>query len=64
MSRVQVDPDLCVGSGACEALAPDVFEVDEDGVLVVHRAEPADEDLPGVRDAVRACPTRALSLEE
>ncbi len=64
MSRVQVDPDLCVGSGACEALAPDVFEVDDDGVLVVHRPEPGGDELPDVEDAVRACPTRALSLGE
>ena len=62
MSRVQVDRDLCVGSGACEALAPDVFEVDDDGVLVVHREEPADEELSDVRDAVQACPIRALTL--
>jgi len=64
MSRVQVDADLCVGSGACEALAPDVFEVDDDGVLVVHRPEPGQDELRDVADAVRSCPTRALSLAE
>ena len=60
--RVVVDRDRCVGSGACEALAPDVFEVDDDGVLAVLRAEPEDDDVPAVRDAVQACPTRALGL--
>jgi ferredoxin len=64
MSRVAVDRERCVGSGACEALAPDVFEVDDDGVLVVHRSEPAADELGDVEDAVRACPTRALSLAE
>jgi len=64
MSRIEVDRERCVGSGACEALAPDVFEVDDDGVLVVHRSEPADGELGDVRDAVQACPTRALSLAE
>jgi ferredoxin len=64
MSRVQVDRERCVGSGTCEALAPEVFEVDDDGVLVVHRPEPAADELPDVRDAVSACPTRALSLAE
>ena len=62
MTRIEVDRDRCVGSGACEALAADVFEVDDDGVLVVLRDQPADEDLPDVRDAVQACPTRALAL--
>jgi ferredoxin len=64
MSRIEVDRDRCVGSGACEALAPEVFEVDDDGALVVHRPEPGEEELPDVRDAVAACPTRALSLAE
>jgi ferredoxin len=62
MTRVEVDRDRCVGSGTCEALAPDVFEVDDDGVLVVRRPEPGEDELPNVRDAVSACPTRALSL--
>ena len=64
MSRIAVDRERCVGSGACEALAPDVFEVDDDGVLVVHRAEPSGEELGDVEEAVQACPTRALSLAE
>jgi ferredoxin len=64
MSQVQVDRDRCVGSGVCESLAPDVFEVDDDGLLIVHREEPAADDLDGVRDAVQACPARALALAE
>jgi ferredoxin len=62
VSRVVVDRDRCVGSGSCEALAPSVFEVDDDGVLALLRPEPADDELPEVRDAVQACPTRALTL--
>ena len=64
MTRVAVDRERCVGSGTCEALAPEVFEVDDDGVLVVHRSQPADGELGDVEDAVQACPTRALSLAE
>jgi ferredoxin len=63
VSRVEVDRDRCVGSGACEALAPAVFEVDDDGVLAVLR-EPAEDELPDVREAVQACPTRALTLAD
>ena len=61
--RVAVDRELCVGSGACEALAPDVFEVDDDGVLVVRQETPDEDEQSDVRDAVTACPTRALSLD-
>ena len=64
MTRVELDRDRCVGSGTCEALAPAVFEVDDDGVLAVLRPEPGEDDLPDVRDAVTACPTRALALDD
>jgi ferredoxin len=64
VSPVVVDRDRCVGSGSCEALAPAVFEVDDDGVLTLLRPEPADEDLSEVRDAVQACPTQALTLAD
>jgi ferredoxin len=64
VTRVEVDRDRCVGSGTCEALAPAVFEVDDDGVLAVLSPEPAEDDLSDVRDAVLACPTRALALAD
>jgi ferredoxin len=64
MTRVEVDRDRCVGSGTCEALAPAVFEVDDDGVLAVLRPEPGEDYLTDIRDAVTACPTRALALAD
>jgi ferredoxin len=64
VTRVDVDRDRCVGSGTCEMLAPAVFQVDDDGVLAVLAPEPPDGELPAVRDAVQACPTRALGLAD
>jgi ferredoxin len=62
--RVEVDRERCASTGGCEALAPDVFEIGDDGALVVLRPEPGQADLADVRSAVAACPTRALSLTE
>lgn len=64
MSGVQVDRERCVGSGVCESLAPEVFEIDDDGVLQVLREDPAADQLDEVRDAVQSCPARALTLAE
>ena len=58
MTRVVVDRDVCMGAGVCEAQAPEVFQLDDDGVLQVGELV----DLPAVRTAVRACPTGALRL--
>lgn len=60
--RVEADRGLCVGSGTCEFLAPDVFEVGEDGVVQVLRPQPGRADEDAVRDAVAQCPTGALRL--
>ena len=64
MTSIAVNRDLCASTGGCEALASDVFEIGDDGVLAVLRPEPDERDLPAVRAAVALCPTRALSLAE
>ena len=61
MSGIVVDRERCVGSGTCELLAPDVFEVGDDGVVAVLRPE-VDDDI--AHDAVQQCPTQALSLTD
>jgi ferredoxin len=58
MTRVVVDREVCMGAGVCEMEAPEVFELDADGVPQVH--EPIDP--AAVETAVRACPTGALQL--
>ena len=62
--RVEADRDVCVGSGTCELLAPDVFVVGEDGAVQVLRPQPGQADEDAVRDAVAQCPTRALGLAD
>jgi ferredoxin len=57
--RIEADRERCVGSGTCEMLAPDVFEVGDDGVVTVLRPDDAGES---VQDAVQQCPTQALRL--
>lgn len=62
--RVQVDFDLCESNGLCEALAPEVFELDDDDFLQLKLEEVGEEELGAVRRAVAACPRAAISLVE
>lgn len=64
MSRIQVDFDACEANAMCEALAPDVFEVDDDDFLQVHTYEVTDENRERVEQAVASCPKSALSIVE
>lgn len=62
--RIHVDWDRCTGNGLCESEAEKYFEVQEDGTLHVLQRDVDEGDEQEVRNAVSACPTEALSLEE
>ncbi|MGH3666551.1 MAG: ferredoxin [Egibacteraceae bacterium] len=61
MPDVSIDLDRCVGSGECEPIAPEVFEVGDDGAAhVLPGAEDADLEL--LAEAARECPTGAIRI--
>lgn len=62
--KIKVDFDLCESNAMCEALAPDVFELDDDDFLQLHTDQVTDENEQRVRQAVAACPRAAISLVE
>lgn len=61
--KILVDYDKCTGLGICESLAPDHFEVNDDGDLVLLEETVADDDLQAVEEACAGCPTEALRIE-
>lgn len=62
MKCVTVDFDKCTGLGICESLAPGFFEVNDDGELLLLKAEISDAELQEVEEAVNGCPTEALKI--
>ncbi len=62
--RVVVDYDKCTGLGLCESIAPDFFEVQDDGSLELLQAEGDESRRSELEEAVRSCPTEALRLED
>ena len=59
--QVQVDRKLCENHGQCVIAAPDVFSMDDDGVLVFDSSH-ADEYASDVEDAADVCPAQAILL--
>lgn len=62
--KIKVDFDLCESNAMCEALAPDVFELDDDDFLQLNTDEVTPENEQRVRQAVAACPRAAISIVE
>ncbi|WP_059020750.1 ferredoxin [Mycobacterium sp. M26] len=59
--KIRVDTTKCSGIGLCEMIAPDVFEIGEDGQSHVLAAAGADPSP--VAEAASTCPTGAITVE-
>lgn len=62
--RIAADRDVCIGSGLCVSAVPDVFDQDDDGIVMPLTTEIGDRDADAVRQAVAQCPSGALRLVE
>jgi ferredoxin len=62
--KIVVDPDKCIASGACVLAAPDVFEQDDDGIVVIRQESPGPEFREQALAAIRACPASVIWDEE
>jgi ferredoxin len=60
--KVEVDLAKCTGHGICESIADDVFEVQDDGSVLIHDGERPESDRERMQQAVTQCPAAALSL--
>lgn len=62
--RITIDEDMCIGSGQCVLTAPGVFTQDDDGFSQVLPGHEDGAGDPLVREAVRACPVQAITIED
>lgn len=62
--RPIIDHDECIGCGQCEQIAPEVFELREDGLAYVINEEPSGDLKGKVDEAIEDCPTAAIGWEE
>jgi ferredoxin len=60
--QARVDRDVCVGAAECVAIAPEVFELGDDGIAQVVHPEEATEEI--LRKAAEECPVQAISLAD
>ena len=61
MYRIIIDRSLCSGFGSCTELAPDIFELDGEGLASVRVGT---SDDAAVLDAAASCPMAAISVIE
>lgn len=62
--KVAVDLELCQGHGQCEDAAPEVFRVNDEGLVDLLMTEPPEALRPKVVDAINRCPADAITLQD
>lgn len=63
MSHVSADREICIQAGNCVMVAGDVFDQDDDGVVVVLADEVTGDAEERAVQAVNLCPAAALTLQ-
>jgi ferredoxin len=61
---VRADQNMCQGYANCVLQADDVFDVDDDGTVVLLRTTIPEDDRTRVTHAALSCPVGALSVED
>ncbi len=60
--NIVVDTARCVGSGTCMAIAPNLFEFDDEDRS--HPVAAVVEESDDIRTAIDMCPTAAIALRQ
>jgi len=60
IAKIYVDRDLCIGAASCVAIAPGVFQLDEENKAYVVSDKGADDET--ILLAAQSCPTKAIIL--
>lgn len=58
--EIVVDQDRCMGHARCNAIAPEVYPLDDEGFVMIDRAEV--DDPAAAASGAAACPERAITV--
>ena len=58
MAKITVN-ESCIGCGTCVGVAPDVFEMNDEGLSSV-----IGDDVDSAKEAAESCPVEAIEVED
>jgi ferredoxin len=62
--QIKVDVDRCISGGQCVMSAPDLFDQDDDGIVVLLGQAGPGQQQEEAREAARLCPASAIEIDE
>ena len=64
MAQIVVDVTRCVGAAQCVLSAPDLFDQDDDGFVMLLEERPTGELEQSAGVAATLCPSQAITVQE
>jgi ferredoxin len=61
--KITTNRERCIGAGICLFTAPDVFDQDEEALVVLVQETPPESLRGDVLTAARQCPTQAITVD-
>ena len=60
--KLIADRDACIASGNCMMVSEELFDADDDGVVVLRTDDVPEGEEDHAREAVKICPASVLRL--
>ncbi|KPU44528.1 ferredoxin [Oxobacter pfennigii] len=61
--KTKVDPETCIGCGLCPSIAPDIYEMGDDGKAFAKEPEVSPSQEDAAQEAADGCPVDAIEIE-
>ena len=62
--KLTADQSKCLAYANCIAAAEDIFDLDDNALVIVLEPEPGNERQAAARRAAALCPVKAITVEE
>jgi len=64
MAKITINQETCIGCGACVAVAPELFELNENGKAQAKKTEDLnEEETTKAKEGAATCPVQAIKVE-
>lgn len=62
--KISIDRSSCCGYGVCAEICPEVFGLDEDGIVILLKDKIGDDLFDQANEAAYGCPQSVIKLDK
>ncbi len=62
VKEIVIDQDACIGCGGCVSVAPEYFELNDEGKSTPTKKKYDESDKEAVDEAINTCPVQAIKI--